>query len=85
MDVTLTHFQPMFHFHTPRKHQKTVGFFMFSGVVEVENWLKMGEKRFAVFRKAIFHHIYRNTATGCHMTTEEGHPTKSMFCKKILI
>ena len=26
----LTHFQPMFHFYTPWKHQKTPGFLMFS-------------------------------------------------------
>ena len=38
----LTHFQPMFHFYTPRKHQKTSGFLMFSRAIEVEHWLKMG-------------------------------------------
>ena len=27
----LTHFQPMFHFHTPWKHQKTRGFYVFRG------------------------------------------------------
>ena len=27
--------------HTPWKHQKTSGFLMLSGGVEVENWLKM--------------------------------------------
>ena len=27
----LTHFQPTFHFYTPRKHQKTYGFLVFSG------------------------------------------------------
>ena len=26
----------------PRKHQKTTGFVMFTGVAEVERWLKMG-------------------------------------------
>ena len=39
---TLTHFQPTFHFYTPRKYQKTYGFLMFSGGIEVEHWLKMG-------------------------------------------
>ena len=38
---SLTHFQPMFHFYTPRKHQKISGFLMFSGDIEVEHWLKM--------------------------------------------
>ena len=38
----LTHFQPMFHFSTPGKHQETEGFLMFSGGIEVEQWLKMG-------------------------------------------
>ena len=32
----------MFHFYTPWKHQKTSGFLMFSGGIEVEQWLKMG-------------------------------------------
>ena len=41
-DQTLTHLQPMFHFYTLCKHQKTGGFFMFSGGIEMENWLKMG-------------------------------------------
>ena len=33
----LPHLQPILHFHTPWKHQKTVGFLMFSGVIEVEH------------------------------------------------
>ena len=37
----LTHFQPMFHFYNSWK-QKSRGFLMFSGVKEVERWLKMG-------------------------------------------
>ena len=38
-----THFQPMFHFYTPWKHQKTSGpSSMFSGGIEVELSLKMG-------------------------------------------
>ena len=38
----LIHFQPMFHFYTPWKHQKTGGFLMFSGGIEVQHWLKIG-------------------------------------------
>ena len=38
----LTHFQPIFHFYTPWKHQKTGGFFMFSVGIAMEHWLKMG-------------------------------------------
>ena len=34
--------QPMFHFYILWKHQKTSGFLMFSGGIEVEHWLKMG-------------------------------------------
>ena len=43
-NTTLNHFQPMFHFYTPRKHQKTSGFLIFSGGIEVEHWLKLGEE-----------------------------------------
>ena len=32
----LTRFKSMFHFDTPRKRQKTKGFLMFSGGVEIE-------------------------------------------------
>ena len=32
--VTLTHFMPLVSFVIPRKHQKTVGFLMFSGGTE---------------------------------------------------
>ena len=39
--VTLTYFQPMFHLHTPWKHQRISTFYV-SGDMEVENWLKMG-------------------------------------------
>ena len=38
----LTHSQPIFHFYSPWKQQKTGGFLMFSGGIEVEHWLKMG-------------------------------------------
>ena len=36
----LTHFQPMFYFYPPWKHQQTGGFF--SGGMEMEHWLKIG-------------------------------------------
>ena len=38
----LIYFQPVFHFYTSRKYQKTVGFLMFSGGIEVEQLLKIG-------------------------------------------
>ena len=37
----LTHFQPMFHFYTSWKRQKTEGFMIFSGGIEVKHCLKM--------------------------------------------
>ena len=40
--ANLTHIQPMLHFHTPWKHQKTSNFLMFSGGTETEQWFKMG-------------------------------------------
>ena len=40
--LALIHFQPMFYFNTPWKYQKTRGFLMFSGGIEVGHWLKMG-------------------------------------------
>ena len=36
-----THFQPLLHFYTPEKHQKTGNFLMFSWNKEVEHWLKI--------------------------------------------
>ena len=36
----LTHFQPMFHFYNPWKHQKTSDFLIFSGGIEVEHCWK---------------------------------------------
>ena len=38
----LTHFRPLLHFYTPWKHQETFGFLTFSGVKEMEHWVKMG-------------------------------------------
>ena len=40
---SLTHFHSTFHFYTPLKNQKTSGFLMISGGIEMENWLKMGK------------------------------------------
>ena len=37
----LTHFQSVFRFYTPWKHQKTGGFLMYSVGLELEQWLKM--------------------------------------------
>ena len=42
ISYNFNYFQPMFHFYTPWKYQKTAGFLMFSGGIEVEHWLKMG-------------------------------------------
>ena len=42
MWLPLTHFQPMFHFYTHRKHQKTEDFLIFSGGIGVEHSSKMG-------------------------------------------
>ena len=39
--IKLTYFKTMLHFYTPLKHQKTRGF-LFSGVKEMEHWLKLG-------------------------------------------
>ena len=41
-ETFLTHFQPIFYFYNPWKHEKAYGFLMFSGIREVEQWLKMG-------------------------------------------
>ena len=38
----LTHFSPIFHFHTSWKRQKTKGFRAFLGSIEMEHWAKMG-------------------------------------------
>ena len=35
----------MFYFYTPWKYQKNFGFLMFSGVIEMEDWAKMGENQ----------------------------------------
>ena len=36
------HFIPLVSFHTPWKHQKTRGFFMFSGGIEWDQWHEIG-------------------------------------------
>ena len=38
----LTHYCPVFLFYTPRKHQKTVGFMMFTEGTKMEHWAVMG-------------------------------------------
>ena len=38
----LIHFSPVPHFYTPWKLQKTKGFLMFSGGIEIRHWAKMG-------------------------------------------
>ena len=43
--IQLTHFKPIIHFHTPSKHQKTSGTFMFSGGVEMNTGLKSVNKK----------------------------------------
>ena len=47
----------MFHFHSPKKHKKTAGFFVFRGM-EVKHWLKMGQYR--KNRTSPFHEILKN-------------------------
>ena len=34
---------PLVSFYTPRKHQKTFGFLMFSGGLEKDQWYEMGQ------------------------------------------
>ena len=53
VSFSLTHFQPMVHFCTPWKHQKTSGF-MLSGVIEVEHWLKMDFKNLRFLKALTF-------------------------------
>ena len=40
--LCLIHFKPVIHFYTPRKLRKQATIKSFSGVIEVEHWLKMG-------------------------------------------
>ena len=42
MSLLLILFSPMFHFYTPQKRQKTIGFLTFSGDIEIKHWGKMG-------------------------------------------
>ena len=39
---TLTHFVPLISFDTPRKHQKTSGFLMFSEGIKKDQWHESG-------------------------------------------
>ena len=41
---TLTHFMPLVSYYMPWKHEKTFGFFMFSGGVERNQWHEIGWK-----------------------------------------
>ena len=41
MSQSLTHISPMLHFYNPWKCQKTIGFLMFSGGMEMWYWTKM--------------------------------------------
>ena len=38
---SLTHFMPLVSFDTPRKHQETFGFLMFSRGIERDQWNEM--------------------------------------------
>ena len=38
----LTHFMPLVFLYTPRKHQKTSGFLIFSGGIERDQWHEIG-------------------------------------------
>ena len=40
-----THFWPMFPFYTPWKHQNTKRFLVFSGGINWEYWLEMGQQK----------------------------------------
>ena len=40
--IILIHFQPVLHFYTPSKYQKTSGFLMFSRGTEVEHLVENG-------------------------------------------
>ena len=40
LNIQLTHFWPMFSFYTPWKHQKTLGFLVFSGGIKWEHFAK---------------------------------------------
>ena len=40
--IFLTHFMPLISFDTPRKHQNTRGFLMFSWGIERDQWYEMG-------------------------------------------
>ena len=44
-------FKPLIHFYTPWKRRKTSAFLTFSGVIEIEHWLKMGSWSSNILRK----------------------------------
>ena len=51
----LNHYLPVLHFHTPRNHSKTYGFWTFSGVLEMEYLLNVGKYRLNVTSLADIH------------------------------
>ena len=44
--LTLTDFNPIVHFYTPWKCQKTFGFLTISGGIEMKHWTKIGLNTF---------------------------------------
>ena len=63
----------MFHFYTPWK-QKTSGFLMFSGVIEVEHWLKMGKCSWTIFHLGFAWIIYGKNVIRTFLGTFFGRP-----------
>ena len=63
----------MFHFYTPWK-QKTSGFLMFSGVIEVEHWLKMGKCSWTIFHLGFAWIIYGKSVIRTFLGTFFGRP-----------
>ena len=61
--MLLTHFKPMFHFHTHWNHQKTRSLLMFSLRIEIEHWLEMGWR----LDNCQFQSITQEDKTGYHI------------------
>ena len=59
----LTHFSPMFHFHTSWKRQKSFNFLTFSGGVEMEHWAKLGEDVSRILQVSQCSVGFRNTTS----------------------
>ena len=65
----LTHFQPVFHFYATWKHQKTEGFLIFSGSIEVNigwNWVNI---YFLPAIKLFF--LFWNIFTTCYASSKQ--------------